>query len=108
MPTLSDSSPEASDTIGRLKHAIWHHDWDDAAALSAASLASELGRQEPATGPEELQRHLKELGEALSLARASRLELFSALSRLRAISGFSAPGGLMPGERQDFAVVTDS
>lgn len=73
---------ESPDTIGPLRHAIWHHDWDDAAALAAGE------RQFP-PDHDRLQRSLAELEEVLALARSSRLELFSALRRLQAIAGFT-------------------
>jgi hypothetical protein len=77
---------ETPETVGQLRHAVWHGDWNDAADLAAA-----LARADAPLTQAGLEDRLNTLLEMLTVAKARRLEMVSSLSRLRAIAEFSAP-----------------
>jgi hypothetical protein len=89
-------------TLVRLRHAIWHGDWND-----AETLAARLGPDTQPPDGNNLHMQLCALLEVLAAAKAARSEMLSSLGRLRAVAGFNNSGAESSALRHIFAATTD-
>ncbi len=77
---------ETPETLSRLRHAVWHGDWND-----AADLAGLLAPPAEPSVQQDLRIRLGALHEILDAAKTGRAEMLASLSRLRAVAGFNPP-----------------